>query len=495
MRVAVIRTGTANLASVLAGLRRAGAEPYITEEPGDVLREDRVILPGVGSFGAAMAELRARGLDRALAERFRAGKPLAGFCLGMQLFFEASEESPEVRGLSLLPGTIRKYPDSVRTPRLGWGMVRPNPGPGYLETGWAAFANSYRLSEPPPGLRTAWADYAGPFAAACERPGLLLCQFHPELSGSWGTALLSRWLAGSAAARGPAGIGGAAGAQPPVGPAITGAEVTAGRPPADPLPGTRSVRVIPCLDVDAGRVVKGTRFLDLKDAGDPAQLAARYEAEGADEIVLLDITAGLEGRATRADTVRRVRAALGIPLTVGGGIGSAQDAAVLFEAGADKVSVNSKAVRDPSILTELAERFGVQAVVIAVDAAGRLPGARPEGASPWEVTVDAGRTRTGLDPAAWARRAVDLGAGEILLTGRDRDGTGLGYDLDLVSEVARAVPVPVVASGGAETPEQMYEGVAAGAAAVLAAGAFHFGRRTIREVKTFLAEKNVEVRP
>lgn len=486
MRTAVVRTGTANLASVLAGLRRAGAEPYVTEDPGDVLREGRVILPGVGSFGAALAELRSRGLDRALAERFRAGRPLAGFCLGMQLFFEASEESPGVRGLALLPGTIRKYPDTVRTPRLGWGAVLPDPGSGCLEPGWAAFANSYRLVEPPPGLRTAWADYAGPFAAALERPGLLLCQFHPELSGAWGKALLSRWLEGAGAADGLTAEG-------------PGARVS--RPPAEPLSGTRSVRVIPCLDVDAGRVVKGTRFLDLKDAGDPAELAARYEGEGADEIVLLDITAGLEGRATRADTVRRVRAALGIPLTVGGGIGSAADAAVLFEAGADKVSVNSKAVRDPAILTELAERFGVQAVVIAVDAArrpdaaGRLSGARPEGASPWEVTVDAGRTRTGLDPAAWARRAVEAGAGEVLLTGRDRDGTGLGYDLDLVSEVARAVPVPVVASGGAETPRQMYEGVAAGAAAVLAAGTFHFGRRTIREVKEYLAERQVEVRP
>lgn len=504
MRVAVVRTGTANLASVLAGLRRAGGDPYITESPSDVLREARVILPGVGSFGAAMAELRSRGLDRALEERFRTGKALAGFCLGMQLFFESSEESPGVRGLSLLPGAIRKYPDSVRTPRLGWGAVRPDPGPGYLEPGWAAFANSYRLVEPPPGFRVAWADYAGPFAAALERPGLLLCQFHPELSGSWGKDLLARWLQGAGEYRTGAadGVGGRTGAGVrPAGPGAAdpgapGSRTAAvSRPPAEPLPGTRSVRIIPCLDVDAGRVVKGTRFLDLKDAGDPARLAARYEAEGADEIVLLDITAGIEGRATRADTVRRVRAALGIPLTVGGGIGSVQDAAVLFDAGADKISVNSKAVRDPSILTELADRFGVQAVVIAVDAAGRLPGSRPEGASPWEVTVDAGRTRTGMDPAAWARRAVELGAGEVLLTGRDRDGTGLGYDLDLVSEVARAVPVPVVASGGAETPEQMYQGVAAGAAAVLAAGTFHFGRRTIREVKAFLADKNVEVRP
>lgn len=481
MRVAVVRTGTANLASVLAGLRRAGADPYITDKPEDVLREGWVILPGVGSFGTAMAELRERGLDRALTERFKSGGRLAGFCLGMQLFFEASEESPGVQGLGLLPGVIRKYPDSVRTPRLGWGSVRPEGGSGCLEPGWAAFANSYRLTEPPPGFRTAWATYAGPFVAACERPGLLLCQFHPELSGYWGGALLSRYLGDATAA-----------------PAVDVSNEGRGRtmetaflPGLGYLPGQRSVRILPCLDVDAGRVVKGTRFLELKDAGDPAQLAARYEAEGADEIVLLDITAGIEGRTTRADTVRRVRSVLGIPLTVGGGIGSVEDAAVLFDAGADKVSVNSRAVRDPRILTELAERFGVQAVVVAIDAANREPGAE----SPWEVVVDAGRTRTGLDPAAWARRAVEAGAGEILLTGRDRDGTGTGYDLRLVSEVSHAVSVPVVASGGAATPEQMHQGVLAGATAVLAAGAFHFGKYSIREVKAYLAENNVEVRP
>lgn len=483
MRVAVVRTGTANLASVMAGLRRSGAEPYITDRAPDILAEGRVILPGVGSFAAAMAELRAKGLDKALEQRFRSGSPLAGFCLGMQLFFDASEESPGVAGLGLLPGTFRKYPPSVRTPRLGWGEVRSDAAGGYLVDGWAAFANSYRLLDPPPGVYSAWADYSGPFVAACERPGLLLCQFHPELSGEWGIGVLRRWLAQEAAdfkaAAGDAGRGS--------------------------LPGSRSVRIVPCLDVDAGRVVKGTRFLDLKDAGDPAQLAERYEAEGADEIVILDITAGIEGRATRADTVRRVREAVGIPLTVGGGIGSLADAAALFNAGADKVSVNTRAVRAPAILGRLAERFGVQAVVAAIDATARISGTReavPEAiagavsdSSPWEVVIDAGRTRTGLDPAAWARKAVELGAGEILLTGRDRDGTGLGYDLALVSEVARGLPVPVIASGGAATPEQMYDGVTAGAAAVLAAGVFHFGKRSIREVKAYLAEKGVEVRP
>ncbi|HSV56296.1 MAG TPA: imidazole glycerol phosphate synthase subunit HisH, partial [Magnetospirillaceae bacterium] len=310
MRTAVIRTGTANLASVLSGLRRAGADPYITDKPEDVLRESRVILPGVGSFGAAMAELRARGLNLAITERFRSGRPLAGFCLGMQLFFEASEESPGIQGLGLLPGKMKKYPGSVKNPRQGWGLVMPDPGPGCLEPGWGAFANSYRLEEPPGGLRTGWADYAGPFAAALERPGLLLCQFHPELSGSWGCGLLARWLASDAS-----GVGRAVDAL--------------FRPPPGSLPGAESVRVIPCLDVDAGRVVKGTRFLELRDAGDPAELAARYEAEGADEIVLLDITAGIERRAARADTVRRVRDVLGIPLTVGGGISSAEDAAAL----------------------------------------------------------------------------------------------------------------------------------------------------------------------
>jgi len=504
MKVAIVRTGFANLASVSAWFARAGVESYVTQDPEAVRSEDFVVLPGVGSFGPAAKALRDRGLDRALSARADSGAPTAGFCLGMQLFFEASEEDPGVPGLGILPGTFKFQPAGMRSPRLGWGAVEAVGvggaaagggaggggasggaegsrgvvgGAGLVQNGWAAFANSYRLETPPPGMRWSRADYGGSFVASCERPGLLLCQFHPELSGAWGAALLGRWLAsGGLAAGGTIGSGAAFLSSGPGG----GAGFS-------PLPGANAVRVIPCLDVDAGRVVKGTQFKELRDAGDPAELSARYEAEGADEIVILDITAGIEGRATRLDTVRRVRERVGIPLAIGGGIGSIEDAARLFDAGADRVSVNTRAVREPALIGTIAERYGSQAVVVAIDATRK--------GDSWEVVVDAGRTGTGLDAVEWAKKAAALGAGEILLTSRDRDGSGEGYDLELVRAVAEAVPISVIASGGAATPEQMAEGARAGAGAVLAAGAFHFGRYSIREVKDWFLAQGLEARP
>jgi imidazole glycerol-phosphate synthase subunit HisF len=254
-----------------------------------------------------------------------------------------------------------------------------------------------------------------------------------------------------------------------------------------------TLRVLPCLDVDSGRVVKGTKFLNLVDSGDPVELALRYEAEGADEIVFLDISATIEGRKTALESIRRVRAAIGIPLLVGGGVREIEDAARLLEAGADRVGVNSAAVRDPELIGELASRFGVQCVVLAVDARRRAgPG---EAAAPiWEVIVEAGRRPTGLDAVAWAREGARRGAGEILLTSIDRDGTGRGYDLELLRAVASAVPVPVVASGGASTLEHFVDGARAGARALLAAGVFHRGELSIQSVKQSLAEAGMEVR-
>jgi len=506
MKVAIVRTGFANLASVSAWFARAGVESYVTQDPEAVSREAFVVLPGVGSFGPAAKALRERGLDRALRERADSGAPTAGFCLGMQLFFEASEEDPGVPGLGILPGTFRFQPAGMRSPRLGWGAVEAvgvggggasgaseagrgaAGGEGLVRDGWAAFANSYRLETPPPGMRWSRADYGGSFVAACERPGLLLCQFHPELSGAWGAALLGRWLeSGGFAVGRTAGAGAASGGAAGRAAGQASIEAAAGMEPRGPLPGAKAVRVIPCLDVDAGRVVKGTQFKELRDAGDPAELSARYEAEGADEIVILDITAGIEGRATRLDTVRRVRERVGIPLAIGGGIGSIEDAARLFDAGADRVSVNTRAVREPSLIGAIAERYGSQAVVVAIDATRK--------GDSWEVVVDAGRTGTGLDAVEWAKKAAALGAGEILLTSRDRDGSGEGYDLELVRAVAQAVPISVIASGGAATPEQMAEGARAGAGAVLAAGAFHFGRYSIREVKDWFLAQGLEARP
>jgi cyclase len=248
-------------------------------------------------------------------------------------------------------------------------------------------------------------------------------------------------------------------------------------------------RVIPCLDVDAGRVVKGTNFVDIRDAGDPVQLAERYDAAGADELVFLDITATHERRDTLVDLARRTADNVFVPFTIGGGIRSVQDAQAVLDAGADKVSVNSAAVARPELLDELAEVFGAQCVVLAIDAK-----ARPDGAG-WEVYVAGGRTPTGRDAVAWAREGTQRGAGELLLTSMDRDGTNAGYDLALTRAVADATGVPVIASGGAGELDHLVEALRAGADAVLCASIFHYGRYTVGDVKEHLAASGVPVRP
>lgn len=247
-------------------------------------------------------------------------------------------------------------------------------------------------------------------------------------------------------------------------------------------------RVIPCLDVDAGRVVKGTNFVGLRDAGDPVELAARYDAEGADEVIFLDITATSDQRDTVVELARRAADELFIPFTIGGGIRSVEDAQAVLDAGADKVSVNSAAVKDPELIDRLAEVFGAQCVVLAIDARRRDDG------SGWEVYVAGGRTATGLDAVEWAQQGVRRGAGEILLTSMDRDGTKDGYDLELVRAVSSAVAVPVIASGGVGELQHLVEGLQAGADAVLAASIFHFGQHTVHEAKDALGAAGVPVR-
>jgi cyclase len=248
-------------------------------------------------------------------------------------------------------------------------------------------------------------------------------------------------------------------------------------------------RIIPCLDVTGGRVVKGTHFLDLRDAGDPVALAARYDAAGADELVFLDITASAEGRGTMVAVVERTAEQVFIPLTVGGGISALDDVRRLLQAGADKVSINTAAVQRPVFIAEAAERFGSQCIVLAIDAKRR-----PDGQG-WEVYTHGGRRATGLDAVAWAIRGAALGAGEILLTSMDADGTKAGYDLALTRAIARAVPVPVIASGGAGTLEDLRAALVEGEAdAALAASIFHYGTHTIAEAKRYLAAHGVTVR-
>ena len=273
-------------------------------------------------------------------------------------------------------------------------------------------------------------------------------------------------------------------------------------------------RIIPCLDVDAGRVVKGISFVELRDAGDPAELAAVYDREGGDELVFLDITASSDSRDTMVDVVRRVSEEVFIPLTVGGGIRTVEDIRRMLKAGADKVSLNTAAVNNPALICEGAAQFGNQCIVVAIDAkrvvpspsGGGLGWGRPpvptddslalDSDSHWEVYTRGGRTPTGIDAVKWAVRAVELGSGEILLTSMDEDGQKQGYDLALTRAVSQATPVPVIASGGAGNLEHLYDALDAGQAdAVLAASIFHFGEYSIGEAKDYLSQRGVPVRP
>jgi imidazole glycerol phosphate synthase glutamine amidotransferase subunit len=456
--VVIVDSGVANLASIAGAFRRLGVTPVITADPAVVRDASRLVLPGVGAFGAGIAALRAKGLDGVIRDASVRGTPLLGICLGMQLLCEASEESPGVTGLGLITGRCRRLPETVRIPHLGWNSIRVDRGARFMTRGVGAFANSYALRESPRGWTAAWSTHGVSFIAALERDATLVCQFHPELSGAYGAALLERWLTGRSATTEPA---------------------------ATDVPGLMR-RLIPCLDVQDGRVVKGVRFQNLRDAGDPAEQAARYEAQGADEIVILDVSASAEGRGTQIDTVRRVREAIRIPLTVGGGVRSVEDARQLLAAGADKVSVNTAAVRRPALLTELAQAFGRQCVVLAIDARGTASG--------WEVLVLGGREPGGTDAVAWAREGERLGAGEILLTSWDRDGTRAGHDVELLRAVAGAVRVPVIASGGVGTRDHVASAFAAGADAVLAASVFHDGDDTVDGIKAELAIRGIRVR-
>jgi cyclase len=251
-------------------------------------------------------------------------------------------------------------------------------------------------------------------------------------------------------------------------------------------------RIIPCLDVKDGRVVKGVRFLNLRDAGDPVELAALYQAEGADELVFLDITASPDRRKTVVDMVSKVAEQVSIPFAVGGGIRTTEDMRLVLESGADKVGINTGAVENPNLIAEGATRFGSQCIVVAIDGKPVEPGR-------WEVFIYGGREggqSTGLDAVEWAKRAAELGAGELLVTGMAADGTQAGYDLGLTRAISEAVSVPVIASGGAGNPQHMYEAIVEGKAdAVLAAGIFHFGTYRIRQVKEYLAARDIPVRP
>ncbi|HEX6313800.1 MAG TPA: imidazole glycerol phosphate synthase subunit HisF [Gemmatimonadaceae bacterium] len=454
--VVIVDSGVANLASVRAAFSRLDVDARIARDLVEIRAASHLVIPGVGAFGAGMHALHAARLADGLRHEISSGTPVLAICLGMQLLCEGSEEAPGMAGLGVLPGSCRRLPDE-RVPHLGWNSVMPDESCRILASQEAFFANSYALFDAPARHAVAWTTHGSRFVAGIERGRLLACQFHPELSGTAGLALIDRWLR----------------------------NVTA-LPDAGQRNGRLSIRIVPCLDVRDGRIVKGIRFGNLRDAGDPAEQAARYEQEGADEIVVLDIQATAAARPTQADTVRRVRDAVHIPLTAGGGVRCMEDARALLAAGADKVSVNSAAVEHPSLIAELADVFGRQCVVLAIDAR--------RSRNSWEVLVQGGRVPAGRDVVEWAREGAALGAGEVLLTSWDQDGTRAGHDIELLRAVRRVVSVPIIASGGIGTRAHVAEAVEAGADAVLAASLFHFAADTVAGVKEDLARRGVVVR-
>ena len=481
--VAIVDSGVANLAAVESALTALGVEYSITEDPKAVLEASHAVLPGVGRFSAGLETLCRHGLDEAVREVHERGTPLLAVCLGMQMLGAGSDESPDTPGLGIVSGRFQRLPDSVRVPHLGWNQVSADEGSG-LPSGTAAFANSFYLPEAPSGWDAAWTTHGTTFVSMLARGRTLACQFHPELSGPFGMGLIRDWLGGKLPARAE---GGAAEADrdPDADPGLGSPATDEGKDRAV----WREVapRIVPCLDVKDGRVVKGIRFQNLRDAGDPADQAGEYERQGADEIVILDIGASAEGRETQRETVRAVRRRIHIPLTVGGGVRSVDDAQGLLAAGADKVSVNTAAVRDPSLLERLSQAFGTQCVVLAIDA-------RRLGES-WDTLVVGGREATGIDAIEWGREGTRLGAGEILLTSWDRDGTREGCDVELLEAMREAVEVPVIASGGIGTPDDVATAFRAGADAVLAASVFHDGDLTVGQIKTYVSEQGLAVRP
>jgi len=495
VRIALIDYRAGNLTSVRKALATVGAEVFTPEAPSRIADADGLIVPGVGHFEAT-AVLDAPWREAILAHA-RAGKPLLGICLGLQFLFEGSTEAPGLPGLGLLPGRCgRLGPDwdrevvltaegwaEFKVPHVGWNAVNPT-RPSSILAGVAPGAQAYFTHSfaAPIGEATAATTSTGPntFASVVERGAIFGLQFHPEKSGAAGLAMLRNFCDRVAFTSG-------------VTPDVTSG-VTSGVTPDVASGPTRhaSKRIIACLDVRDGQVVKGVKFEGLRSAGDPAELAARYNVEGIDEVVILDVTATLETRRALARTIAEVARNLFIPLAVGGGIRTEADAAAVVEAGADKVSLNSAALADPDLISRLAVRYGSQAVVVAIDAKRGPTAAGPDG---FAVYARSGTSAAGRDAVEWAREAASRGAGEILLTSMDRDGTRSGFDCELTAAVSRAVSIPVIASGGAGSFDHFVDVFTRGHAdAALAASIFHFSEHGVPELKQHLASAGIPMR-
>jgi cyclase len=499
--IGVIEYGAGNVGSVMNALGRLGARAAFVPGPEQMPSFDKILFPGDGHFGSAMAALDRSGYAQALREWLSRDRPFLGICIGLQLLFDTSEEAPGVSGLGVIRGGVKKFP-CRKIPQIGWNrtFTRRNSGKtggnsalphlfrGLEDAEFFYYIHSFYAAPTDDAVIAAEADYGLRYCSAVERGSLCAVQFHPEKSGEAGLALLRNWAAPSPPI--VSGFRTENSARIEISPSenISTKEETFGNPLC---PRTLAKRIIPCLDVDDGRVVKGVKFSALADAGDPVELARKYNEAGADELVFLDIGASYKSRATLLEAVERVAREVFIPLCVGGGVRTLDDMRLAMNAGADKVSVCTAALSRPPLLRELADAYGRQCVVLSLDAK-RVPaagGGKPQ----WHAFSHGGRNDTGLDAIEWAAEAAALGAGEILLNSIDADGTAAGYDLELTAAVLEAAPVPVIASGGAGTLEQIAR-AAELADAVLAASVLHFGKMTVPQIKTFLREREILVR-
>lgn len=502
--VAIISTQKANIASVQACFRRIGMPTKLIQDAESIQQAPYVVLPGVGAFASARQVLQSLQLEDAIKKRIQDNRPTLAICLGFQLLADGSNEvfdadipedvdqstqthisksvtkqsttyKPFVEGLKILSGTVQRFNKAQVIPQLGWNQVLIEQQEGYIQSGMAYYANSYRLSPTieqvrhiqSQGWHIAWSCYQGEqFIAAVQRGAVLACQFHPELSATWGLSLIQRWLKKNERYD------------------LGSQSKNYLTPTIANIPQLTCVyqpRLIPCLDIRGGRVVKGIQFQDLRDAGDPVSCAVQYQKQGADELVILDISATQEQRGTALETVRKVRDVLQIALTVGGGVRSTQHARALLDAGADKVAMNSAAVQDPTLINAMAKEFGSQCTVLAIDARRIEP--QISTSVRWEVITHSGKNATGLDVIEWAQEAEQRGAGEILLTSWDRDGTGQGYDLALLQALSTMVSIPIIASGGASHAQHMIDALKVGANAVLAASIFHDAVHSVAQIK------------
>ena len=453
---AIIDYKAGNLTSVKLAFAAIGEETVVISDPDVILRAERVVFPGVGAAKSAMENLRSMGLEGAVREA-AATKPFLGICLGMQILFEHSEEDGGTDLLGIIPGKVRRFPDAegCKIPEIGWNQVNG-------ETDYY-FVHSYyaETGEFTVGVT----DYAGVrFTSIVSKGNILACQFHPEKSGRAGLALLRKWLSG---------------------------EVPSGKVNVQSAT-TLTRRVIPCLDVRGGLVTKGVKFQNNIDLGDPVEMAVGYSDGGADELVFYDITASAERRPIDIGMVEAVAKAIRIPFAVGGGISSVEDMERVILAGAEKISVNSLAVKNPQIISEGARAFGSQCIVLGMDPVKCENSACPSG---YEVTTRGFREHTGMDAVEWAKRAADLGAGEIVVNSVDADGTRAGFELEITRKIAEAVGVPVVASGGAGRPEHLVAAFRdAKADAAIVAGMIHTGEFTISEIKRVMSESGIPTR-